>query len=418
MASEEHAQDSGARVNESERWQIWLDAARLSKKNGKLAEAEAGYRLAIELNPKSIEAWTELCALLLQQRRETDAEIIGKTLLKLSGGKGLSWAQLRGQLREKYLDKEPMPSGSPEAKEIAVKAKKEDTIDDHDSSMAYPSKQAHTLLERQPFPEYEPMDRPSRQSERPDRKSSADRKPKQPVAEKASQRIPQASRTKTIERTDASGKTPSEWLSFAKLYSKQGKYPDAERALRNALYIEKDNAEVALQLAEVLYELRRYDEAADLFEEVIDSEPKNARLRYLQGMCYVKLKKEWEASQAFYKCVVLNERFIDAWAELGISLSKQGRHEQARKALLKALKERKNNPRLLTFYGVSLIEQGQLARAENVFRMAIGTDSEYAPAWEQLSRVLELQGKREPANQAHNKARTIASRRGSSILLE
>ncbi|MFW9978961.1 MAG: tetratricopeptide repeat protein [Candidatus Thorarchaeota archaeon] len=418
MGSEEQSQtEEKGRVEESERWQVWLDAARLSKKNGKLHEAEAGYRLVIELNPRSIEGFTELCALLLQQRRETEAEIIGKQLIKLTGGKGLSWSRLRGQLREKYIDREAAVKIEEQSKEPS-KVHKEDKIDKREPSMSYPSQQAHTMHEKQPFPEWKKMGSPELMADKRPSSTRTSPEPRKPKSQRPQSQQPPRQKEKSASLADTSGRTSTEWLEFAQLYSKQGKYPDAERALRSALTLDSANKAALLLLAEVLYKREKFEEAVDIFDEVIVFDPRNARNHYLLGMCHMSLNNYWEASQAFYKCVALNERFIDAWAELGIALSKQGRHAQAQKAFLRALKERRSNPRLLSFYGLSLLEEGKLDRAENVLRMAIGANPDFAPAWEQLSRVLTLEGKHELANQAKLKARTIASRTQSSVLLE
>ncbi len=404
VTSDEQSQHAEkATVGESQSWQIWLDAARQSKRNGKLSEAEACYKLVVEHNPRSIEAWTELCVLLLEQRKETEAERVGKKLLKLTGGKGLSWARLRGQLREKYIGNEPSASEKGTTEKPATQESEET---EQESSMSYPSRKAHTKIEREPFPELRKRDQPV--------KSSPARSSKKVMHEKQSQEV----RHSAAGDIGSTEKTADQWLSFAKLYAKQGKYPDAERALRSALKMDPDNTEAIQLLAEILHKVEKYEEATDVLLEVLEFDPVNTRTLYLLGTSYMKLRKYREASEVLYRCVVLDERYIDAWAELGISLSKQGRYEQSQKTLLRAIRERKKDPRLLTYYGVSLRETGKLARAENVYRMAIAADPEFAPAWEELARVLSLQGKQTSAREAKTRARAIAIRKGGSVNLE
>jgi Flp pilus assembly protein TadD len=81
-----------------------LENPRLSWESGDLKKAESEYRLALIEYPEYLEAWTELCILLLQQRRETDAERAGKHVLKLRDEKNLTWAKLRSELRTKHVD--------------------------------------------------------------------------------------------------------------------------------------------------------------------------------------------------------------------------------------------------------------------------------------------------------------------------
>lgn len=435
MVSENQTQpDEKERVAESERWKIWLEAARLSMKKGKFKEAEAGYRLVIELNPKSTEALTELCTLLLQQRRETDAEIVGKMLLKLTGGKGFSWARLRGQLREKHLDKEIIAKAEFDQKE-QVKIQKDDQIDKHDATVSYPSRESHTVLEKQPFPEWKRVKKPKQMSEKrgqitpttqtqqlvDTKPAEGKTQPTSPIRQKqrsTGEFKDLASQRQLQEEPDHEGKTSEQWISFAQLYSKHGKYADAERAARSAIRMDQSSKSGKKLLGQILYKREKFEEAAEVLTEVVGWEPKNAHLHYLLGMCHMQLKNFWEASQAFYKSVALNDAYIDAWSELGVALAKLGRNSQAQKAFLRALKERRNDARLLAYYGASLAEEGRLDRAENVFRMAIAANPDFAPAWEQLSRILTRLGKHEHAQQAMQRARSIASHTKTSLVLE
>jgi Flp pilus assembly protein TadD len=111
-----------------------------------------------------------------------------------------------------------------------------------------------------------------------------------------------------------------------------------------------------------------------------------------------------------YECTKIDEQHIDAWAQLGIALSKQGRHAQAQKALLRALKHRRKDANLLFEYAKSLKEEGKLNRAENVLRMTVGTDPKSVKAWSLLGDVLISMRKVEEGRRAKGHARHLRSK--------
>ncbi len=408
-----HTGESSERVEDSERWKIWLDAARISIENKSFAEAEAGLRLALELKPDSVEVLMELCVLLLQLRRETDAERVGKKLLKLTGGKKMTWAQLRSNLRQKQVDK-----GKYARKEKAIEEdKKEPEVEephkDEDHMKSYPSRRKSEGATQVRTPVKDPQPKPVSL-----RTQESKQKFKPQEREKITTTMRTATPRQTTTRESYEDRTAVEWYEWAQLYSKKDQQHDALRALQNALKLDPTHRGALILSGEIFFDMKRYEEAVSVLTKAVEVAPRNPRVWYLLGMSHESLGNDWEASQAFYKCVAIDEKYIDAWAELGISLSKQGRHAQAQKAYLKALRERRDDARLLTFYGVSLRETGKHNRALNIFRMAIAENPDYAPAWEQLAKSFIAQGQHESATEARQMALKLQRMKGISTVLE
>ncbi len=353
-----------------------LEAARQSWQSGDLKKAEVGLRLVIRENPDNLDAWTEICVLLLQQRRETEAEVAGKQILRIRGKKELTWARLRGELRETYVDKNPPTK-------IASKfGDPQPEIMD--------SKDLDGEQEEVPHPKVA-----SKESSQPLRKITSETKPKPEEIE--------------IHRSEPQERSADNWYEFGKLYMKQKKYPDAIRAFKKCIDIDPQHIEALVKLGETQFYQEDYDGAIESLNGLLAQDSENAHAWYLLGMSHQKLGNQWDATQALYESVKIDDTFIDAWKALGISLAQQGRHVQAQKALLRALKHRRNDPELLYEYAKSLKEEGKLARAENVLRMAVGVDPKSIEAWNLLGDILMKLGKTDEARRVKGHARMLRS---------
>ncbi|MCK5150895.1 MAG: tetratricopeptide repeat protein [Candidatus Thorarchaeota archaeon] len=352
-----------------------LEAARQSWDAEDLKKAESGYRLVIEESPDNLEAWTELCILLLQQRRETDAEKAGKQVLKIRGEKGHTWARLRGELRSKHVDKKTPRTSSTRSVKTKTDLIKTDVIaEEKPTDTKQPAPTKHLIKDTQKPPR---------------------RKTTQPVRSQK----PRGSQERNADN----------WYEFGNLYLKQKKYPDAIRAFKKSIELEPRHLDAHLLLGQTLYDQEAYTEAISILQRLLVEDAENSRGWYLLGIAHLKLGKAWDASQALYECIKIDENHIDAWVNLGAALAKQGRHVQAQKAMRRALKHRRKDPDLLFEYAKSLKAEGKLARSENVLRMTVGVDPKSIKAWNLLGDVLMTLGKVSEARRVKGHARSIRS---------
>ncbi|MHA1909597.1 MAG: tetratricopeptide repeat protein [Candidatus Thorarchaeota archaeon] len=357
-----------------------LEAARQSWESDDLLKAESGYRLVVKDEPNNLVAWTELCILLLEQRRETDAEIAGKQVLRLREETGLTWARLRGELRSKHFDKATKRTSVSKFGEVTSESIKAPDIEEEE-------------------------DAPERVEMKP-----ASRK-KQPVKKSQSPRPRSTQPVESLSRSDEpQERNADNWYEFGQLYLRQKKYPDAIRAFRKSIELEPRHLDALLLLGQTLFNQEAYEEAISALNRLLAQDSENPRGWYILGLSHLKLGKTWDASQALYECVKIDENHIDGWAQLGVALAKQGRHVQAQKAMLRALKHRRKDPDLLFEYAKSLKGEGKLARAENVLRMTVGVEPKSIKAWNLLGDVLMSLGKVEEARRAKGHARNLRSK--------
>ncbi|MFW9849338.1 MAG: tetratricopeptide repeat protein [Candidatus Thorarchaeota archaeon] len=353
-----------------------LEAARQSWQSGDLKKAETGLRLVIREEPDNLDAWTELCVLLLQQRRETEAELAGKQVLRIRGKKELTWARLRGELRATYVDKKPPTKIDTKLGGFQPAIEDSKDFDSDKEKVSYPNVTGEV-------------------SSIPLSKITSETKPKHDETE--------------IPQSEPQERSADNWYEFGNLYMKQKKYHDAIRAFKKCIDIDPQHLEALVKLGETQFYQEEYAGAIGSLNRLLAMDSENAHAWYLLGMSHQKLGNQWDATQALYESVKIDDTFIDAWKALGISLAQQGRHVQAQKALLRALKNRRNDPDLLYEYAKSLKEEGKLARAENVLRMTVGVDPKSIEAWNLLGDVLMKLGKTDEARRVKGHARMLRS---------
>ncbi len=379
-------------------WLELLEAARERRKEGNVRSAENYYRLVLRKNPRLVEALTELCVLLLEQRRETDAEKIGKELLKHKGGKSLTWARLRSQLREEYVERsKPSISAAEPSRGLSPPS---DVVEDEETTSVRDEADSGSPIESgAPFKHEQWMVSGSQQVRGSPTTSAREGYIGHPSGE------------------NSTGEQQA-WFLFATALIREGKFLDAERVIQNALHDDNDNIEALVLLGEVLYQQDMHTRALDPLNRVIASDMDNVRASYLLGSCYLKMGEYEKASRWLRKVTVTEPSCIDAWVKLGVSLFKQGVYGHAQEMFQRALHIRNEDPYLITYLGMALRKQGDHAGAEIAFRKAISTDPDYAPAWDQLGFSLIAIGRVQEGQQLRNRARSIAHRTGTKLSLD
>ena len=92
-----------------------------------------------------------------------------------------------------------------------------------------------------------------------------------------------------------------------------------------------------------LRDAKKYDEAIKVLDEVVKAAPKNAYSWSEGAWIFNELKKSDAAVQAAEKANEVDVNHSTGWRELGYALLKQGKHQDAIKALATAVeKDRKN----------------------------------------------------------------------------
>jgi tetratricopeptide (TPR) repeat protein len=157
--------------------------------------------------------------------------------------------------------------------------------------------------------------------------------------------------------TSATAKNPKNPLYpqiLARIYQSKGVKEMAERYYGDAWKLAQGDPTIAYEYAIVLQDLKKYNEALDLFKVVQAKDPKNKTVDYLVGRLYYAAERFDDASQQFEKAVEKRPDHFLSWYLLGKSYfefskkEKQNKYAEAEHALRKALELKPDRKDVLT----------------------------------------------------------------------
>ena len=108
-----------------------------------------------------------------------------------------------------------------------------------------------------------------------------------------------------------------------------GKSEDALAELKRGITSGKSLAEIYPALGQIYFELKKYDDAAAMFGNLIVLEPRHKTGFYNQGVCLEKCGKYKEASEAFRTAIDLDSERKEARLGLGICMIRLSEAEKA-----------------------------------------------------------------------------------------
>jgi tetratricopeptide (TPR) repeat protein len=189
--------------------------------------------------------------------------------------------------------------------------------------------------------------------------------------------------------------------------SAQGKYDDAIVALRKAIEMDPTSHLAMHDLAVTLRNQGNLEEALTILRRLIERAPELAVAHRNLGSVLSRLDRRDEAVVALRKAVELAPNENGAINELGMVLAKQGKHEEAVATFRTSIELQPNH--FYTSYtynnlGISLTELGRLDEAASAFRKAVELQPDLANAFHCLAQVLQKQGKLDEAIAAARKA--------------
>jgi len=102
----------------------------------------------------------------------------------------------------------------------------------------------------------------------------------------------------------------------------------------------------------------KFEDAQDIFEELLKLDPENVDLLYNSGMCYTELGEPKKAIELLDKCIQFDPSFSNAHVAISYAHSKIGNLDQAKTHLLKAIELDPNNSYALKNLGGLLGKEG------------------------------------------------------------
>lgn len=152
-------------------------------------------------------------------------------------------------------------------------------------------------------------------------------------------------------------------LSLARAYRAHGEPALAEETLRSAMELSTENFDVRIELADLLAETGRSDQAVSLLEGMVRSAPSDARAREALVRAYLTKRDFKAARTAAEDLQVLAPKSATGFYLAGLAAKGDGRADEAAKQLDQALALNPGSPDILSARAQLDIEKGRLGQA-------------------------------------------------------
>ena len=165
----------------------------------------------------------------------------------------------------------------------------------------------------------------------------------------------------------------------------------AEDAFEAALELDPRHVKSWLNLARVLLDEERSEEALEKVEEALALDPESSVALRLQGRSYHQLGKVEEAIDSYRQAILIDDRDVWSMNNMGLILIEEERFQEALPALARAVEIEVDNVIFHNNLGIALERTGHYRAAEDAFRAVLEIDDTYAKAELNLQRVVELE---------------------------
>lgn len=137
---------------------------------------------------------------------------------------------------------------------------------------------------------------------------------------------------------------------------------DYDRAYEQLSYLEsfeRDNLNVKVQMALILVERQRFEEAAERFEEILLQSPESDKIRFYLGAVYEELSRWNLAEENYAKVPASSSYYVDAVVHSAQIIHKQKNLKDAIQLVENAIEARSDQAPLYAFLA-SLLDEGKM----------------------------------------------------------
>ena len=171
------------------------------------------------------------------------------------------------------------------------------------------------------------------------------------------------------------------------------RWRDSSTLFQHTLAVTPPNLPIEYNLAHLLGEQGRYDEAAAHFQKALQIKPDFFDGLLNMGVTRAQQGQTGEAIEYYQRAITVQPNSAKAHAELGVALAKQNRTEAALDELSKASELAPNDPDLHTNLGLVLARLGRVQEAIDELHQAVWFKPDSAEAHNNLGLVLLASGK-------------------------
>lgn len=187
---------------------------------------------------------------------------------------------------------------------------------------------------------------------------------------------------------------------------------EAETVIKAGLEIDPRHEPSLYALGRIYYQEKRYTEAADQFQKVIDIDANNYRAHDNLALCYDALYRDSDALRHFFKALDLvmkaHPEYDWAHANLADFYLKRGEYEKAFQLAAEAAERNPGSARNLFLTGKALVNLGKLGLSVRWLTRACELDPGYSESHYLLALVYRKLGKAEEAQQHLEKFRILS----------
>lgn len=140
------------------------------------------------------------------------------------------------------------------------------------------------------------------------------------------------------------------------------------------------NAGDLYKKANTFYELQRYEDALDNYQQAIDIKPEYAQAWNGQAKALYELDSHEKALSAYDKAIELEPNYLDSWRGRGFALNKLKRYQEAIYSFDKALKLQPESPEVLNAKGQALSNLKRYDEAIQSYDKAVELQPDYDQA--------------------------------------
>ncbi len=205
------------------------------------------------------------------------------------------------------------------------------------------------------------------------------------------------------------------WDKLERLLLADQRYDEAER-------VHERMSEARFNKSFVLYKLSRYDDALNIIDQALESDPDRPNYLFSRGFVLLALENPDNALESFKKAAAMAPELADSWYYQGMIFYHRKHYNRALECYDKALENadtlhfpfprysflnlfptpqiKDNNAEILYCKGNTLFEMGRYEDALEVFEAALETRSQFIEAWQSIGNTRLKLGKRDAAHSA------------------
>lgn len=142
--------------------------------------------------------------------------------------------------------------------------------------------------------------------------------------------------------------------------------------------LDPSNKEAWIRLGGLLFDNRKYTEAAELLQSGVESFPEDFTINLILGLSYAQSDRDSLALPFLKKAVNLNPIDVTALSSYGYTLSKLKRNEEAAEFIKKALRNDPDNLNLLGTLGLIYDALGNFTSSDSAYAAVLRKDPENA----------------------------------------